>query len=246
MTKRTLLGMLTPSSNTILEPLTTDMIRPLKGVSAHFARFRVTEISLREQGLQQFAQDARMDAARLLADAKCDVIAWNGTSAGWFGFAHDESLCRQIESETGARATSSILANNDLFRRHRVTRFGLVTPYTEDVQERIIANYQAAGFECVSERHLSIRDNFSFSEVSPKALGDMVREVAHSRPEAISIICTNLAGAPLVERLEAELEIPIYDSISVVVQRSLELAGVNPALVRGWGRLFAQGEEPVR
>ena len=121
MSKRTLLGMLTPSSNTILEPVTTEILRDLEEVSAHFGRFRVTEISLNNYGLDQFGQDARMVAANLLADAKCDVIAWNGTSAGWLGFEHDEELCERIRAETGAEATSSILANNELFRRHGVS-----------------------------------------------------------------------------------------------------------------------------
>jgi maleate isomerase len=41
-----------------------------------------------------------------------------------------------------------------------------------------------------------------------------------------------------VAELEAELGIPIYDSISTVVWKSLRLAGVDAARVRGWGHLF--------
>ena len=238
MSKRALLGMLTPSSNTILEPITARMLDDIPEASAHFGRFRVTEISLVDYGLDQFDHDARMDAANLLADAKCNVIAWNGTSAGWLGFAHDEELCRRIQSETGAAATSSILANNDLFRRDGVKRFGLVTPYTDDVQQSIIDNYATAGFECVAERHLGIRDNFSFSEVAPETIAGLVREVAKSGAQAISVICTNLPGAPLAEPLEAELDIVLYDSISVVLLRSLELAGLDASRVKGYGRIF--------
>ena len=36
---RTLLGMLTPSSNTVLEPVTCDMLREVPEASAHFGRF---------------------------------------------------------------------------------------------------------------------------------------------------------------------------------------------------------------
>src|SRR5258706_11936641 len=83
--KRVLLGMLTPSSNTVLEPLTSAMVAQLPEVSAHFARFRVTEISLASQALGQFDVATILEAARLLADARVDVIAWNGTSSGWLG-----------------------------------------------------------------------------------------------------------------------------------------------------------------
>ena len=235
---RKLLGMLTPSSNTRLEPLTTAILADLPEVTAHFARFRVTEISLNDYGLDQFGQDARMEAALLLADAKCDVIAWNGTSAGWLGFEHDEVLCERINRETGAASTSSILANNDLMRRNGITRFGLVTPYTDDVQSKIIANYAAAGFDCVAERHLGITDNFSFSEISPETLADMCRSVARAQPQVICVICTNLFSPQLAEPLEKELGVPIYDSTSVVVLRSLELAGCEPSRVTGWGQVF--------
>ncbi|MGB1007765.1 MAG: hypothetical protein ACPGVX_11340, partial [Thalassobaculaceae bacterium] len=162
---RKILGMLTPSSNTVLEPMTHDMLADLDDVSAHFARFRVTEITLSDYGLGQFDKDPFLGAAGLLGDAKCDVIAWNGTSGGWRGFGYDEEICAQITAATGAGATTSILANNDLFRRHGVSRFGLVTPYTDDVQAKILANYAAAGFTCVAESHLGISDNFAFSEI---------------------------------------------------------------------------------
>lgn len=236
---RKILGMLTPSSNTVLEPMTHDMLADLDDVSAHFARFRVTEITLSDYGLGQFDKDPFLGAAGLLGDAKCDVIAWNGTSGGWRGFAYDEEICAQISAATGAGATTSILANNDLFRRHGVSRFGLVTPYTDDVQAKILANYAVAGFTCAAESHLGISNNFAFSEIDDETVMDGCRRVAEAGPEAISIICTNMRGAHLAERLEAELGIPIYDSISVVVLRALELAGVDPARVRGWGRIFS-------
>jgi Tat protein translocase TatB subunit len=68
----------------------------------------------------------------------------------------------------------------------------------------------------------------------------MVREVAAGGPDCISTFCTNLRAAPLVEALEREIGIPIYDTISVVVHRSLVLAGVDPARIVGWGRLFSE------
>ena len=154
------------------------------------------------------------------------------------GFDNDEALCARITENTHAPATTSILANNDLFRRHGITKFGLVTPYTDDVQARILSNYQAAGFNCIAERHLGISDNYAFSEVTEAEVEAMCREVAAEGAEAISIICTNMRGAALAERLEAELGVTIYDSISVVVLRALELAGVDAHRLVGWGRIF--------
>jgi maleate isomerase len=216
------------------------MLAALPEVSAHFGRFRVTEIALSEQALGQFDDTEILRAAELLSHARVHCIGWNGTSSSWLGFDRDERLCRRITETTGVPACTSVLALNELFRGNGITRFGLVTPYLDEVQQAIVSNYRQAGFECVAERHLGLQDNFSFSEVDADRLRVMVREVARARPQAIAILCTNLRGAPLVDELERELGIPIYDSIATVLWKSLKLTGVDTGRVRGWGRLFTE------
>jgi len=237
---RTLLGMLTPSSNTTLEPVTTAMLAGLPDVTAHFGRFRVTEISLRGPALGQFENAPMLAAAELLADARVATICWNGTSAGWLGFQADEALGAGIEAATGISACSSVLAINEIFAATGVRRFGLVTPYTDDIQQAIIATYAGIGHQCTAEQHLGIHVNFDFSEVSENQIADMCRTVAKSGPEAIVIFCTNLRGGPIVEEIEGELGIPIYDTVATAVWASLRVAGVSPARVEGWGRLFRE------
>lgn len=238
MTRRVLLGMLTPSSNTVLEPVTQAMVAGLPEVSAHFGRFKVTEIALSREALSQFDDGEILRAAELLAHAKVDVIGWNGTSSGWLGFDADHRLIERIEAATGIRATTSMLALNEILETRGVRRLGYVTPYLDDVQAKIVGNYEGLGIACGAERHLGIRDNFSFSEIDADTIARLVREVAADRPEAIAIICTNMRGAPLVEALETEIGLPIYDSIATVVWKSLKLAGVDPSRVAGWGSLF--------
>jgi maleate isomerase len=238
--KRVLLGMLTPSSNTVLEPVCAAMLRGLPEISAHFARFGVTEIALSGAALDQFEIAPMVEAAALLADARVQALCWNGTSASWLGLARDRALCAAITARTGIPATSSVLALEDIFRRSRVARFGLVTPYLGEVQARIVANFQQEGFACAAERHLGISDNFAFSEVAPETLAALIREVAAARPQAIAVLCTNLRAAGIVERLEREIGIPIHDSVATALWSSLRLAGVAPSRVAGWGRLFRE------
>jgi maleate isomerase len=240
MTDRVLLGMLTPSSNTVLEPISNAMVAGIPNVSVHFARFPVTEISLDKKALGQFDLQPMLDAASLLADAHVQAICWNGTSAGWLGLDTDRSLCDAIRDRTGISATSSVLALDEIFRITGVKKYALVTPYLHRIQEQILVNFANEGFECVAECHLNTQRNFFFSEVTAKAMTDMVREVAEAGPQAISIFCTNLKGAPLVEALEEEVGIPIYDTVATAVWSSLRLARTNPTMVKGWGRLFRE------
>jgi maleate isomerase len=232
------LGMLTPSSNTMIEPVTAAMLAGLPGVTAHFGRFKVTEIALGQAALNQFDDSEILRAAELLAHAKVDVIAWNGTSAAWLGIERDERLVERIEAATGIKACTCVLAYREIFTRTGARRIGLVTPYTDDVQQAVCATWGAVGFPCTHERHLGIRDNFSFAQVAATEIERMVREVAAQRCDAAMIFCTNLGGAETAARLEPELGIPIYDSVAVTLWKCLQMSGVAPVNVRGWGQLF--------
>jgi maleate isomerase len=242
MSKRIRLGVLTPSSNTSLEPLTSAIVSGVPGVTAHFSRFTVTEISLKDQALGQFDDGRILEAAKLLADAHVDSIGWSGTSAGWLGFDRDEQLCRRITEATGVPATTSVLALNEILAKTGTRRLGLATPYVPDVQARIVANYEAAGVEVVAERHLGISVNFDFATVDEGTLRAMVRELAAARPKAITTFCTNLRAAQLATELENETGIPFYDTVSTVVWKQLRMAGVDTRQVKGWGRLFQEVE----
>ena len=239
MAARVFLGMLTPSSNTVLEPVTTAMLAGLPEVTAHFARFKVTEIALSGSALAQFDDSEILRAAELLAHAKVHCIAWNGTSSGWLGFERDVQLCERIKAATGIPACTAMLALNEILELTNAKRVGFVTPYLDDVQARINANYTKAGYTIAADRHLGIQDNFSFSETTADQMRDMTRDVAAAKPDAIAIICTNMRGAPLAEELEAAHGIPIYDTVSTTVWKSLKVAGVDTARVKGWGQLFS-------
>lgn len=238
MTRPLRLGVLTPSSNTALEPLTSAIVAGLPGASAHFSRFKVTEIALDARALGQFDDSKILAAAELLADAKVDVIGWSGTSSGWLGFDADHRLCERIRERTGIPATTAVLALNELLALRGIRRLAFVTPYTDDVQQRIVANYAAQGIEVVAERHLGIRVNHDFAGVEPALLRSLMGEVAAARPGAITTFCTNLRAAPLAAGVEQTLGVPLLDTVSTTVWGMLRAAGANPAQVQGWGELF--------
>ncbi len=233
------IGMLTPSSNTVLEPETQALIAPLGArATVHFGRFRVTQIGLDAEADSQFALEPILAAADLLADAKLDLIAWNGTSASWRGFDSDHRLCAEIEARTGIPATSSILSLNAAMGAIGLRRLGLVTPYTSDVQQAIMNTYAESGIEIVSEAHAGRRNNFSFAEISSQDVQDMCRKVAIAQPEAIAIVCTNMQGARLCTGLEAELGIPVFDSVAVTLWGCLQRCGIQTHDLRSFGQVF--------
>ena len=148
MTSRVFLGMLTPSSNTILEPVTTAMIAGLPEVTAHFSRFKVTEIALSGPALAQFDDCEILRAAELLAHAKVErdrlerhVVRLARLRARRAAVRADHAGDRDrgLHRDAGAERTVA--------RSTGAKRVGFVTPYLDDVQARINANYEKAGFD---------------------------------------------------------------------------------------------------
>ncbi len=238
--KKAIIAMLTPSSNTVVEPYTSALAWPLfPEVTVHFGRFRVRRIALDSESNQQFTLDPIFQAVDLLMDAKPDVIAWNGTSASWLGFHTDTELCAAISARFGVRATSAVLSLNEILSRLGARTLGLVSPYTDDVQQKIIANYRTIGIDTVSERHSGRSDNFSFSEVSEAEIADMCRQVALDKPDAIVILCTNMRGPLIAAELERELGIPVLDSVAFTLWGCLKETGVPMDRLKPYGVMFS-------
>ncbi|UQC83851.1 uncharacterized protein CLUP02_09347 [Colletotrichum lupini] len=224
--------------NPIYSRANPTIISGLPDVTVHFSRFRVLKISLDEDGLDQFQTDNLISAAQLLADAEVDMIGWSGTSSGWLGFAADEKLCADITAATGIPATTSVLALNKALQKFDVKDLGLVTPYTDDVQEAIIRNYSRVGVSCQKERHLDLTVNSSFGRVDETTLDGLVSAVAAQRPEAMAIFCTNLRAAQRVAFWEDRHDILILDTVITVIWDMLRESKVDMKPLGDWGKLY--------
>jgi maleate isomerase len=230
------IGFITPSSNTVVERVTLAILRDFPQVSPHFSRTPV--VGAVDPFPQSYDFDNMLAAARLLGDARLDAIVWNGSKGGSVGFAVDHDLVARIEAATGARSTTTTLAIDQVFRADGVTRFGMVTPYVEAYSQRIVDTFGREGYGCVAMVNSGLKDNFSFSTVPPDTIVAMLREAARAKPQAIITYCTNFAAAPLVAEMEAELGIPIYDSVTMAVWQALKLVGVGTAPGEAWGQVF--------
>ncbi|HEV2281005.1 MAG TPA: hypothetical protein VGX75_01275 [bacterium] len=234
------IGMITPSSNTVVEPLTTRIVAPLgDAVSLHFTRIRVTRIALDEESLGQFEEARMREAAALLADAGMDVIAWNGTSGSWKGLMADRALVARLQADTGVPVTTSTLDVLEACRTLGVTACGLATPYLAEIHDAIARTYAAAGLRIAASAHLGITVNREFADVPPARIAALLRDVAVPRADALVVVCTNLAAAAVIDDVERDTGLPVVDSLAATAWRTLRLAGV-PAPVPGFGRLLAR------
>jgi maleate isomerase len=232
------LGHITPSCNSVLETMTVSMSAAVADrVSHHFTRIPVTNISLSEEDLSQFAVEPMLNAARLLADARTDVILWNGTSGAWTGLEADEEICHRIEAELGVPASTSTLAQIEAMTEYGLLRYGLAVPYTTDVAERMVEIFAAHGVTCVGLATAGRSGGAEMADLTPDAVCDLIRAADHPDAECIVLSCTGVAGAQLVDRMERELGKPILDTIAVTLWKGLRLVGIDEPL-HGWGALL--------
>ena len=230
------LGMITPSANVVVERVTNAILRDFPEVSGHFSRTPVVGSS--DSYKDDYDWDGMLGAARLLAHARLDVVCWNGSKGASLGFDADHALCERITAETGVPATTSIAALDAVLGATKARRIGLVSPHTDAYQSKVVAAFEKRGWPCVSEAHAGLSDNFSYCSVPDADIVRMIRDVAAAKPDAIVTFCTNFPAAHLVEPMERETGIPIYDTVSIGVWDALRRAGVATGRGARWGSLF--------
>jgi maleate isomerase len=232
------IGMITPSSNTCLEPMTYRILGDREDVTVHATRIPVTRIALDSSSDKQFDVGGMRAAAELLATADVDVIAWNGTSGSWLGAEHDRAIAEEITNATGVTATTSTLAYLDAFERFRLKRIGLITPYTSDVNDQVVVAYGKLGIDVTGSVALGLSDNESFARVAPEELLPGSRALAAAAPDALVYLCTNLYGAPVAQQIEQETGVPVLDSVATTIWKCLDAVGAK-LLDERWGRLLS-------
>lgn len=232
------IGHITPSSNTALEPLTALMNRGFEDqISHHFDRITVRRLELNETSASQFDLSPMLASAKLLADAPLDAIVWNGTSASWLGYDNDRRLADAIAGETGIPASTTTMAYHEAYRALGATRVALAVPYTDDLTQKIIAEYARHNISVPSYAILDKSVNTEIGNTSFDDIRTLLRESDSREADCISILCTNLPGTSLVAEMEKELGKPILDSISVTYWAGCRLAGA-PTIRQGWGHLL--------
>ena len=131
-----------------------------------------------------------------------------------------------------------MLGYRRLIRHLGLGRIGLVSPYTSDVQARIVDTWRAAGLHIAAETHLGLSDNFSFATVTEDWIDAALGRMAEAGCDSAVILCTNMRGALPAARREATLGIPILDSVAVTLWSTLDTLGIDKHAFTQWGRWF--------
>jgi maleate isomerase len=208
-----------PSSNTMME---VDFARDLPpGTALHTARMFMEDTT--PAGENRMLDEFALPAARDLGTARPDVVVFGCTSAGALrGNDYDAQLCEQISELAGAPVVSTIGAVRTAVQASGAASIGVITPYVDELNEKIRASVEADGPHVAAIAGLGITDNFAIAEVghdeivafAERALG---RLAAGGGIGLVFASCTNFGAMAARPAIAARLGLPVVTSNQAVL-----------------------------
>lgn len=235
---RARLGFLVPAGTPTAEDEMVAMAP--EGVSVHFERMVGHGATGTLDGLDGriATQIAHLESSfTLLSQVKPRVIAMAHTATSYYlGPQGEADMTTRLEALGGPRFTSAFASVVLALRALGVRRVALGTPYNEALTLKGKTNLEAHGFEVV--RFDWLRDVRSIFEEPPHRVHALARGVDHADADAVFLSGIGMPTVETIAAVEHDLGKPVISSASAMMWNSLRLAGVAPAAVRGYGRLF--------
>lgn len=229
------IGLISPSTNTTLEPEFWRLAP--EGVSIHTAR--VYQAGPQEPSTYRRMADDIATAATLLATAEVDVIAFGCTSCTYF--VPPEEIRATMAEKAHCPTVLTADAVVDALRALNVRKVALASPRTEFVTERELKFLASSGFEVVASRSLGLgsteEERRYIGRVPTETLYRLALSVNRSEADAVFVTCTQLPTLPMIERLEKELGKPVVTSNQATFWRCLQHIGFAGS-IKGYGRLL--------
>jgi len=192
--------------------------------------------------VEQLAQvgDYVVDAAKVLAPGKPDVIVWTCTTGSLMrGYGYDQELVKRIEDATKIPATTTATAVMAAFKKLGIKKICLATPYIDEVNAVEKTFLEDNGFEVLIFKGLQIIPAAEIINVPPYEMYQLAKEVYLPQADGIFISCTGLEVVDIIEPLEHDLGKPVVTSNQASFWHALQIAKVKEP-IEGYGRLLRE------
>jgi maleate isomerase len=173
----------------------------------------------------------------ILPGVPLDVVAYGCTSASMIiGEKRVFELIHAARPE--AKATTPITAAFAAFRATGCQRIGVLTPYSDEVNQFIRRYIESSGFEVPVFGSFNQDNDNTVARISADSMRDAVLEIGkHDNVDGVFVSCTSLRLAHCVTDIEKTLGKPVTSSNHALIWHSLRLAGIDD-VINGYGRLF--------
>ena len=193
---RARLGIIYTSSSTVMEHEFYAMAP--RGVSSHTTRVFLGKITAEE--LIKTGERA-VDATRLLATAPIHSIVFGCTSGSFLqGLAYDTDLIAELATVSkGIPVTTTSAAMVKALRDLDLHKLVIVSPYTDDINQRAKTYFESAGHSILGMRGLDITTDYEMTSLPPEAIYRLARSAWQPEADGLLISCTSLRTIEILE-----------------------------------------------
>lgn len=233
------IGVIAPPANVALE---RELPRYLpEGVATSHNRLSRPEARLTKESLLAMGESVTRAAADL-AYARPDVVMYGCTSGSFLdGFGNEAKLAERITGQIGVPAFTTSTAVLEALRAVGARRVFMVTPYPEEMNAHEVKFLAHHGFEVPAYDSFRCAVSEDIKAIDSEEVAALVlrNRAAIAGCDALFVSCTNLLVLDQIERLEAELDVPVVTSNQASLWAALRRLGVATEDV-ACGRLFRQ------
>lgn len=236
------IGVIIPSTNTIVEPDVYRMIVP--GVTAHMSRIHIHNPDLSSNtAFEELLAGLRVEIAAAvtrLMTARPDYLMM-GMSAEtfWEGVEGNRRFKQQISELSGLPVATGAEACERALKLFNVRRIGVVTPYQPVADKNVTRFFSELGLEVVSLKGLRCPDAIAIAEVQEETLRQALIELDSDKVEALVQVGTNLSMVRLADEAERWLGKPVIAINAATWWMSLRDNDINDR-IEGCGRLLRE------
>jgi maleate isomerase len=227
----TRVGLLIPSSNTVMEP---DFHRNLPpDVSVHTGRMYMETTTV--EGEELMLDEHTIPTAQILATANPDMVVYGCTSAGALrGNDYDVELCRRLSEITGAPTISVIESVRHDLKATGGSTVAILTPYVDELNQRIVASVEGDGFQVVAMHGMGITHNFDIASVEPAQIVQFAKDKLGAKLAAdiLFVSCTNFRALSALSQLRELYGAPVVTSNQAALNAVGRQLSAEPATAK--------------
>jgi maleate isomerase len=226
-------GILVPSTNTTGE---VEYCRLAPELQVHTGR-------LGKGGNTPFSPSKDEDVAyqaKLLGDARVEVIALAQTSASLFADDYDAVTVKRMTEASGVPSLTSAQAIGRALKALKTSRVAMVTPYSEEVIGRARRYYETKyGIDTVAWESLGAADAYAIGKMDANMAEAAFRRVDRPDVDALVVPGGNFPTMDWIAGWERQFGKPVITTNQAALWAVLQAMEVDTPLV-GKGRLLEQ------
>jgi maleate cis-trans isomerase len=226
-------GILVPSTNTTCE---TEFCRVAPDLQVHAAR-------LGKDGKTPFSPSLDADVAyqaKLLGDARVEVIALAQTSASLFADDYDAVTVKRMTEASGVPCLTSAQAIGRALRALGASRIALATPYSPDVIARASRYYETNyGMTVAAAESLGATDSYAIGKMDAGMAEAAFGRLDRPDIQALVVPGGNFPTLDWIAPWERRFGKPVITTNQAALWAILTAMKIGTPLP-GWGRLLAE------